>query len=183
MKIALTEKATEDRSLFLAAMRDVTPLLQEHNEISFKRERTRGSAKKLSFEETIKETVFFPLSDPISQTILGTQKLLYPKEGLPSQMRNKLQKGLYPIDQTLDLHGETIESARLQFCKILDTCHMEYMRCLLIIHGMGTPRTPPPLKNHIEHWLKQIAFVRAFASACPRHGGTGSLYVLLKKHA
>jgi DNA-nicking Smr family endonuclease len=55
-------------------------------------------------------------------------------------------------------------------------------RCLLITHGKGAQSNPPArIKSYVNHWLQQVENVIAFHSATPRHGGTGSVYVLLKK--
>ncbi|MGY8862749.1 MAG: Smr/MutS family protein, partial [Pseudomonadales bacterium] len=39
------------------------------------------------------------------------------------------------------------------------------------------------IKSHVNHWLQQLDAVLAFTSALPKDGGTGALYVLLKKSA
>ena len=36
-------------------------------------------------------------------------------------------------------------------------------------------------KGCVNTWLQQLDAVQAFHSAQPRHGGTGSVYVLLRK--
>jgi len=55
-------------------------------------------------------------------------------------------------------------------------------RCLLITHGKGAQSNPPArIKSYVNHWLQQVENVIAFHSAIPKHGGTGSVYVLLKK--
>ena len=52
-----------------------------------------------------------------------------------------------------------------------------------IIHGKGlsSPGREPVLKRHILGWLKKMDTVIAVSSATPRDGGTGAVYVLLKK--
>ena len=37
------------------------------------------------------------------------------------------------------------------------------------------------LKGCTDHWLRELDTVQAFHSAQPRHGGTGAVYVLLRK--
>ena len=39
------------------------------------------------------------------------------------------------------------------------------------------------LKGYVNHWLKELDAVQAFHSAQPQHGGTGAVYVLLRKNA
>ena len=56
------------------------------------------------------------------------------------------------------------------------------IRCLLILHGKGERSTPRALlKSHVSAWLPQLPAVMAMHSAERRHGGSGALYVLLRK--
>lgn len=59
------------------------------------------------------------------------------------------------------------------------------LRNLLIVHGKGQSGGPSDrkavLKGYVNHWLRELDAVQAFHSAQPAHGGTGSVYVLLKK--
>jgi hypothetical protein len=38
------------------------------------------------------------------------------------------------------------------------------------------------LKGYVQHWLQELEEVQAFHSAQPVHGGTGAVYVLLRKN-
>jgi DNA-nicking Smr family endonuclease len=51
-----------------------------------------------------------------------------------------------------------------------------------VIHGKGLRSGPggPVLKHVVDHWLRKIENVAAFASARPVDGGTGAVYVLLQ---
>jgi DNA-nicking Smr family endonuclease len=52
-----------------------------------------------------------------------------------------------------------------------------------IIHGKGngSVQRRPVLKGKVNHWLQQRDEVLAFCSARPVDGGTGAVYVLLKR--
>jgi len=59
-------------------------------------------------------------------------------------------------------------------------------RCLLVIPGRGanSPGGVAVLKEELKAWLTRDPLKRvvlAFATALPRHGGAGALYVLLRK--
>ncbi|NJN52019.1 MAG: hypothetical protein HC809_09830, partial [Gammaproteobacteria bacterium] len=43
--------------------------------------------------------------------------------------------------------------------------------------------TPARIKSYVVHWLGEMQEVLAYHSAERRHGGAGSVYVLLKKSA
>jgi DNA-nicking Smr family endonuclease len=51
------------------------------------------------------------------------------------------------------------------------------------VHGKGNGswQKQPVLKNKLNQWLRQRDEVLAFCSARPCDGGTGAIYVLLKK--
>ena len=59
------------------------------------------------------------------------------------------------------------------------------LRTLLITHGKGFGNKEKSgsgvLKGYVNRWLRDIEDVQAFHSAQPQHGGTGSVYVLLRK--
>ena len=59
------------------------------------------------------------------------------------------------------------------------------LRTLLITHGKGFGNKEKSgsgvLKGYVNRWLRDVEDVQAFHSAQPQHGGTGSVYVLLRK--
>ena len=56
-------------------------------------------------------------------------------------------------------------------------------RCLLVIHGKGyySSSGEPILKNLLKNWLPLQPDVIAFHSAKPKDGGTGAIYLLIKR--
>ncbi|RMD71241.1 MAG: DNA mismatch repair protein MutS, partial [Gammaproteobacteria bacterium] len=55
-------------------------------------------------------------------------------------------------------------------------------RCVRIVHGKGRRSARQPvLKQKVNGWLRARDEVLAFCSARPHHGGTGALYVLLRR--
>jgi len=94
----------------------------------------------------------------------------------------KLRQNRYNFDFHLDLHRRTVAEARKDVYQLLKNSARFNYRTLLITHGKGLKSNPPArLKSYLNHWLKQVDIVLAFHSAQPQHGGTGSVYVLLKK--
>jgi DNA-nicking Smr family endonuclease len=58
------------------------------------------------------------------------------------------------------------------------------IRTVVIVHGRGEKSNPPALmKSFVAQWLEQINEVQCAHSAQRFHGGTGAVYVLLKKSA
>ncbi len=95
----------------------------------------------------------------------------------------KLRKGLIKIQRELDLHGMTVTMARENLANFLFQCKFEDIRCIRIIHGKGrgSKNGQPVIKNKVNNWLRQRNEVLAFCSARQNDGGTGAVYVLLRK--
>jgi DNA-nicking Smr family endonuclease len=108
--------------------------------------------------------------------------LEWKKEGVQPEVFSKLRKGGYEVEAELDLHGLTVKEARATVWGFLGRALASHRRCLLIAHGRGE-RSPTParLKSYLHHWLVGHPDVIALVSAQAHRGGTGALYVLLRK--
>lgn len=98
----------------------------------------------------------------------------------------KLKKGEIAYQSYIDLHGKTKDEAKLAVKNFIENSHKNGIRCVLIIHGKGMHSKDyiPVLKESLKSWLSSKSTGRhilAFCSAIPRDGGTGALYVLLRK--
>lgn len=107
-------------------------------------------------------------------------------KGFSKKMMKKLKKGEIPVKNFIDLHGLTKKEAEGEVKAFLLNSHKQGHRCVLIVHGRGlnSPDSFPVLKEGLPRWLgtgsaKKI--VLAFATARPYDGGTGAIYVLLRK--
>lgn len=122
----------------------------------------------------------------------GTPSAFIPKEHLSDDnfLRNphaadvikKLQRGQWPVEASLDLHGSTLEQAAERFDRFLHTCIEHGIRCVCIIHGQGygSKQSKPVLKEAVRSWLRDLAPVSAYIQAPENIGGAGALLVLLQ---
>lgn len=118
--------------------------------------------------------------------------------GLDRRTAERLRRGQLPIDGRLDLHGWTQDEAHRALCGFIESAHAAGQRCLLVITGKGVrARTDDPDDPHgrgravpgvlqaaVPNWLNQPSLrplILGFAGAQPKHGGSGALYVLLKR--
>ncbi len=105
--------------------------------------------------------------------------------GVDKRLAERLKRGQLPIEGTLDLHGLTQEEAHRQLDGFLAYAAAAGRRCLLVITGKGVWRSDSGiLREMVPRWLNEApnrARVLAIAAAQPRHGGSGALYVLLKR--
>ncbi len=98
----------------------------------------------------------------------------------------KLKKGEIAYQDYIDLHGKTKDEAKSLVKNFIEQSRKFGMRCVLIVHGKGIHSKDymPVLKESLKGWLSGKSTGRhilAFCSATPRDGGTGAIYVLLRK--
>ena len=97
--------------------------------------------------------------------------------------RKKLFRGDVPLTARLDLHGLTAAQAESKLSRfITDSAHRGH-RCVLVITGKGM-RGDGVIRKSITGWLQKPALgalVLAIANARPSDGGTGAIYVLLRR--
>ena len=103
--------------------------------------------------------------------------------GLDKSTRKKLFRGDVPVTARLDLHGFTVAQAERKLTAfIADAAHSGH-RCVLVITGKGV-RGEGVIRNSISGWLQKPSLgniVLAVANAKPADGGSGALYVLLRR--
>lgn len=111
------------------------------------------------------------------------EELHYCREGLQQTVLRKLKRGQFRVSAALDLHGMTVAIAKEAVTAFLKTSQRNNMTCVRIIHGKGnrSQHRGPVLKQKVNHWLRQRNEVLAFCSARPVDGGTGAIYVLLRR--
>lgn len=109
--------------------------------------------------------------------------LQFCRDGLPHTVLRKLRRGQFAQHAELDLHGLGVEAAREALVKFLHRARRQHMSCVRIIHGKGnrSQHRGPVLKYKVNHWLRQREEVLAFCSARTIDGGSGALYVLLRR--
>ncbi|GEL73869.1 MULTISPECIES: Smr/MutS family protein [Myxococcus] len=106
--------------------------------------------------------------------------------GIDRNLLRALRRGDFAIQGQLDLHGKTQNEARDALERFLGDSRRAKKRCVLVVHGRGLNSKDqiPVLKERLKGWLseKRIGrMVLAFASARPQDGGTGAVYVLLRR--
>ncbi|QHD64973.1 DNA mismatch repair protein MutS [Neorickettsia findlayensis] len=114
---------------------------------------------------------------------LNTSGLDFAKNADPDFLR-KIKRRKINIDKTLDLHGETVESAYRKTIQFILENYVSGLRYLLIIVGKG--RTGDAvIKTSLVSWLENNAEIRGLikfvAEALPHHGGEGAYYVFLRR--
>ncbi|MGD8558908.1 MAG: Smr/MutS family protein [Gammaproteobacteria bacterium] len=109
--------------------------------------------------------------------------LSFARSGVQQKIISKLKKGQFVVERKIDLHGSTIEQAGAKLQHALDMAHAHQERCLLVVHGRGKGSfdNKPAIKTHVNQWLRDSDNVIAFHSAPTQQGGTGAVFVLLRR--
>ncbi len=124
------------------------------------------------------------LSAPYDSAEIETgEELLFVQSNLSNSLFGKLRRGQFAIEARLDLHGMTVPVAKQALANFVRECRKSRRCCVLIIHGKGNGslQKQPVLKGKLNTWLQQRSDILAFCSARPIDGGTGAVYVLLKR--
>jgi len=173
-----TEKHEQD--LFQDAMSGVSPL--SHDKTFYEEEKPKPKRIRHIEEE---EFVFHdPLSDELEVEETESEDILsFCESGIQKSVFRKLRGGNYRISDELDLHGFTIKQAKQILVFYLQEAVQFEGCCIRIIHGKGkrSGSNKPVLKTQVNHWLIEHERVLAFHSAKSKDGGTGALYVLLRR--
>jgi DNA-nicking Smr family endonuclease len=97
-----------------------------------------------------------------------------------------LRAGKIHVEQTLDLHGQTVAAAIQQLREFLIAAQRTGHRCVLVIHGKGTHSElgalGAPLREAVLGELlgELSGFVHALSTAAPECGGEGATCVMLR---
>ena len=132
-------------------------------------------------EAKVMESILHYPFDP-EELQLG-EAINYSQPGIQNAVLRKLRRGQYRIGAEIDLHGMTATMALEALTRFLKQAQHTASRCVRVIHGKGhrSSNHGPVLKPLVCRWLSKRDEVLAFSSARPTDGGTGALYVLLKR--
>lgn len=103
-----------------------------------------------------------------------------PPEDLSGQRR--IRRGQNEIDARIDLHGHTQDTAHREVVDFILTQAALGARCVLIITGKGRLGTGV-LRARLFDWIADPdlrPFIAGYATAHPRHGGAGAVYLFLR---
>ena len=176
-----------DEDLFAEEMSGVKPLEREVR-VRLVRDRLSEDQQKGRQRAAVgEEQVVNPLVDDGVMPLDAWHVLEFKRPGIQHGVYRKLRLGQYQIDARLDLHRMLVQQARDEVFSFIREASELGLRTLLIVHGKGQSKNQGErtavLKGYVNHWLRELEVVQAFHSAQPAHGGTGAIYVLLRKSA
>lgn len=195
----------EDRKLFLASIRG-TKRLEASNRIEarppisstreralFNQKRAQAEGKEIIAPERRSTAATSHLPAHAQAAASGevarfVKQVAQQDEGIflrhadGADVIKKLQRGQWPVEATLDLHGANLDEAAERFDRFMQTCIEHSVRCVCVIHGQGygSKNNQPVLKDAVRRWLRDLTAVTAYIPAPEHIGGAGAVLVLLK---
>lgn len=119
-----------------------------------------------------------------------------PLGGIDRRRLRKIATGQHDIDARLDLHGLRQSEAHRRLARFLHDAQSAGFSMVLVITGKGSARKandasdpyardePGIIRRAVPLWLDEPglrALVVSFTAAHPRHGGSGALYIHIRK--
>jgi DNA-nicking Smr family endonuclease len=167
----------DDQRAFEEAMNGVRPLPP--------RERVAGPPAppvaqfaRADAQQVLVESLL-PPEDP---ALLDTgEEISFRRPWIREDVLRRLRRGEFAVVAEADLHGLGRHAAHEALREFIAESVARGLGCVRVIHGKGRGSGPrgPVLKHVVNHWLRRMDDVVAFATARPVDGGTGAVYVLL----
>ncbi len=211
-----------DLDLWQAVVKDIVPIPEDLREKSETIEKSTGkksvkNSVKISGQVGSPKSPVLPTKsspksspqsapqpNPKSPLKSGTKKTTKRPEVIVSAPRaltsptmdrrnfNRLQKGQMPIDARLDLHGMTVEQAKLRLKSFLLNAHAQGDRVILVITGKGLRSgfdefnrpNRGVIREGLPQWVKDKTLAPMIVQITPahrQHGGDGAFYLYLRR--
>ncbi|GLO61596.1 Smr domain protein [Vibrio sp. MACH09] len=172
----------DELDLFQQMMGDVKQIKQDTAELKKQHQVTDAHLARRESAIWLSENNPDYLSLDYAVMLKPDDIIAFKRDGVQEGVFKKLRLGKYPIQARLDLHRKTLKDARDEVVKFLKQCLRMDIRTVIIIHGKGERSNPPAMmKSYLASWLEQINDVMCVHSAQQFHGGSGAVYVLLRK--
>jgi DNA-nicking Smr family endonuclease len=177
----VSDDRDSDARAFREAMRDVRRLRRggvKHSTPPKPPPRARFT--RADQEEVLRES----LLPPTDEALLDTgDELNFRRPHVPETVLIKLRRGHFAVDAEIDLHGLTGAEAKAALRAFIAEAVDRRMSCVRVIHGKGRRSGPrgPVLKHVVNQWMQRADDILAFGSARGVDGGSGAVYVLLRK--
>lgn len=125
----------------------------------------------------------FYIPSELPLTHQSDDRIHFQRGGLQFRLLQKFKRGKIMPQASLDLHRLTVSESEDAVLQFLSNALARHYRCVHIVHGKGrmTKDGQAKLKNWLNQWLRQHPKVLAYTSAQPKDGGTGAIYILLRR--
>lgn len=181
------ELSPEERRLWNKVTESVNPAHPEPRyKLVSEAEPKKAESKPKPPKPTARRIVLPAYHPPVSTPKKPQPLLLSPMD---NKSRRRLKRGQDSLDATLDLHGMTQAAAHNRLIQFLYQAQAGGARYVLVITGKGKAANPDTgergvLRRMVPAWLsgpELASLVAGFDKASIAHGGSGALYVRLRR--
>ena len=166
------------------SLKDITVLKKDGKIITSKEPPAPIPTQSIQDEaDVLKELLHQDMEEEGTEFLSEEPAFLRP--GVQHQVLRKLRRNYWVVQDELDLHGSTSDSARALVAEFLSNAKKRGIRCVRVIHGKGhrSNNGEPVLKKKLFRWLQLRADILAYCEAAPKDGGSGATTLLLSsKH-
>ena len=127
-------------------------------------------------------------SVPAAALVAAPARPTGPGTTLDGTWDRKLRSGIIQPDRIVDLHGHNLDSAWRAIDRSLEEAESAGDRVILLVTGHHRSGEPPvqrgKIRAAVHDWLavsRHAPRIAAVRGAHPRHGGGGSLYIVLRR--
>lgn len=173
-------EAEDDGALFRAAIRGARPVKRDFVEPLKKRPPPRARFRRQDEEAVIHESLAGDIEELEAS---AGERLRFRRPEVGERTLKRLARGKYAVQAELDLHGMTAAQAETALQDFIQRSLHSGHGCVRVVHGkgLGSGLGGPVLKQRVNRWLRRWRDVLAFVSARQVDGGTGAVYVLLRR--
>lgn len=171
----------KEGGLFRRLMGDARPIGQDNRIPDYKaRPKAKALFRRKDELAVLQESLDADIDE--IETSAG-ESLRFNRPSIGKRIMRKLARGNYAVQSEIDLHGMTVPEAKVALREFIRECGFRGFSCVRVVHGkgLGSGDRGPILKSKVNNWLRRWDEVLAFVSTRQVHGGTGAVYVLLKK--
>lgn len=176
----------DDIFLFRSELKGIKPIKYDRADTGHKPKDTTliRNLKQSATHFNHKEKVVDGLSDQFIIDVEPEEFLYWSKNGIQDSLMRRLKTGQIRFEASIDLHGMTVNQSRELIWEFIAEATKREVRCIRVTHGkaLRKDKNKPIIKSYINTWLRQHPQVLGFSSCLAKHGGTGSLYILLKRN-
>ena len=151
-----------------------------------------ASSASVQTDDKSEEKIAAPLVAQKKEIVQRNKIELPPLAPLERRLRQRLSRGSHPIDAVIDLHGMRQTEAYEALRRFIYAAQRQEASVVLVVtgkgassaqhHGWGDERGV--LRRTVPHWLRMPElrpYVIGFEPAAQHHGGSGALYVRIRR--
>ncbi len=192
-------KTVEDLELWSRVKQTVTPLDPDPPDPAPPAARQTGPNSGMTTSAT--HSTAKPPKSPIAKPRARPEPVSTPPlTGLDRRTSQRLARGQIDAEARIDLHGESVETARVRLREFLRQSRARGLRTVLVITGKGSsdlarhtlhgtthfhsPERQGRLRRSATQWFHEPEFtdlISGYQPAHPKHGGGGAFYVRLRR--